>query len=82
MQVWRPGLELANPSLSSRTAANAVHCCRFSWWAMAYEFVVLAGLCGALISNTAHRTMNSWVGLFSIASILFIYGSGENTCIR
>lgn len=43
---------------------------------MAYEFVVLAGLCGALISNTAHRTMNSWVGLFSIASVLFIYGSG------
>jgi hypothetical protein len=44
---------------------------------VAYEFLLLAGLAFSIMTNNAHRTMNSWVGLFAVASVLYIYGTGE-----
>jgi hypothetical protein len=49
----------------------------FSWWVVAYEFLLLAGLAFCIMTNSAHRTMNSWVGLFAVASVMYIYGTSE-----
>lgn len=54
------------------------HTCRFHWWVIAFEFIILAGITAATALNRVPKTKLSWMGMFTVASVLYIYGTGQH----